>query len=400
LITIAAFLGNSKAKLWIKGRKNIFEYLQQKVSNDVPKAWFHCASLGEFEQARPVLESFRAQHPHFQIILTFFSPSGFEIRKNYDQADIICYLPSDSAHHAKQFLEIIQPSIILWTKYEFWYHYLSQAHKRQIPVVLFSAIFRSNQLFFKWYGSFYRSILSFFNHIFVQDSNSLKLLQAINIAHCSMASDTRFDRVYQIASQVQELEKIEKFKNNTPLLVVGSMWGEDWMVLKDFLKDFQEPLKVIIAPHEIHEKEILSIKNELKGKTILFSEINQTQNPKDFDNLIVNNIGYLSSLYRYGDFAFVGGGFKQGLHNILEPATFGMPIFFGDKAYQKFREAQDLITNGAAFNISNVEQLQLLFTKLYNNKSHYNQIHEISKKYVLDNIGGAEKVLRQAYKYL
>ncbi|KOY84832.1 hypothetical protein AD998_00530 [bacterium 336/3] len=400
LITLAAFLGNSKAKIWIKGRQNLFENLKQKIKTDTPKAWFHCASLGEFEQARPVLEGFRKQHPHFQIILTFFSPSGYEIRKNYDQADVICYLPHDSSSNAKQFLDIIKPNIILWTKYEFWYHYLSQASQKQIPIILFSAIFRKNQLFFKSYGGFHKKILSFFSHIFVQESSSLELLKSINIHHCSIASDTRFDRVFQIASQTQTLEKVEQFKNNTPLLIVGSMWSEDWVILKTFLKDFQEPLKVIIAPHEIHEKEILSIKNELKENTILFSELNQAESPQNYNNLIINNIGYLSALYRYGDFAFVGGGFKQGLHNILEPATFGMPIFFGNKAYQKFREAQDLIAKGGAFSINNAENFKLLFSKLYKEKSFFEKTAQICKEYVIQNIGGAGKVLEEVAKLL
>jgi 3-deoxy-D-manno-octulosonic-acid transferase len=395
-ITLAAFLGNTKARLWLKGRRNVFDYLHQKIAQQSPKAWFHCASLGEFEQARPVLEAFRKKYPHFQIVLTFFSPSGYEVRKNYDQADVICYLPSDSSSNAKTFLQIVQPRIIFWTKYEFWYHYLSKAHQLQIPTLLFSAIFRKNQLFFKFYGGFYRNILSFFSHIFVQDAPSLSLLQSVKIKHCSIAPDTRFDRVFQIASQAKNFDKVEQFKNGVPLFIVGSMWSEDWAVIKHFLKTFKEPLKVIIAPHEIHEKEILSIKNDLKGKTLLFSEINQVENVRDFDNLIINNVGYLSTLYRYADFAWIGGGYKQGLHNILEPATFGMPIFFGNKAYQKFREAQELISLGGAFSIKNVEEFLLLFSKLYSEQSFLSKVSAISRNFVEKNIGGTQQVLQKA----
>jgi len=399
-IHLAATLGNKKAQLWVEGRKNIFNQIKGKLDAQKPKAWFHCASLGEFEQARPVLEEFRKQKPDYQIILTFFSPSGYEVRKNYDQADIICYLPSDTAQNALKFLEAIQPNIIFWTKYEFWYHYLRQAHQQQIPVILFSAIFRKNQLFFKFYGGFYKKILSFFRHIFVQDKDSLELLQAQGIQNVAVAFDTRFDRVFQIASQAQELELVAQFKNNQPTLVVGSLWQEDWEVIRGFLDGFQEPLKLIIAPHEISEKTIQMLQKELKSKTLLFSEITNVQNLSEYNNLIINNVGYLSALYRYGDFAFVGGGFKQGLHNILEPATFGMPVLFGNKAHQKFREAQELLKLKGAFEVGNSEEFTLYFSKLYSDKNYWLQTAQITKNYIQGNIGGTSKVLELALKHL
>jgi len=394
-------LWSKKARLWQNGRKNIFNFLQKKFQHwqNSSIAWFHCASLGEFEQARPVLEKFREIYPHFQIVLTFYSPSGYEVRKNYPHADFICYLPEDSPQNAKKFLKMLNPTIVFWTKYEFWYHYLNQIHQKSIPVILFSAIFNEKQLFFRKSLQLHRKMLQFFQHIFVQDEKSLMLLQNIGIKHCSRANDTRFDRVWQIAQQTKEIEKVRQFKNDTPLLIVGSAWQEDWQVIRIFLQKFTKPLKLIIAPHEIDEGFLNVIQNNFKQVTF-FSKLQEIPKPENYNVLIVDTVGHLSALYRYGDFAWVGGGFKQGLHNILEPATFGMPIFFGNKAFQKFREAQELIQKQGAFAIDNAEELFEIFTKLYENNELRLEKKHITQNYVQEHTGGTETILAKIAEIL
>lgn len=389
-----ASIWNKKALLWVAGRKNVLLFLKEKIHSSKPKVWFHCASLGEFEQARPVLESFRQAYPDFQILLTFFSPSGYEVRKNYSHADIICYLPEDNRRNARKFLEIVNPTIICWTKYEFWYHYLHQAHQKNIPVVLFSAIFREKQLFFHKSIRLYKDMLHFFQYIFVQDDTSLQLLKNIGLTHCSQAKDTRFDRVWQITQQSQKIEEINNFKNNLPLLIIGSAWLEDWQLIKDFLKHFKQPLKLIIAPHEVSSYYLNTIQQDC-GEVIFFSKIKETQNIENYQFLLVDTIGHLSALYRYADFAWVGGGFKQGLHNILEAATFGMPIFFGNKAYQNFKEAQDLISLQGAFAIANTNEFTAIFSNLYNNPENLQEKKRVTQNYVRENTGGSEKIMQK-----
>lgn len=385
---------NKKAKLWALGRKNVFSLIQEKINPTQERAWFHCASLGEFEQARPVLESFREYYPDFQIVLTFYSPSGYEVKKNYPKADVISYLPEDNPQNAKKFLDLVSPSLICWTKYEFWYHYLNIAHQKNIPIILFSAIFRENQLFFRKSVQLYRKMLHFFTHIFVQDEASLCLLQKIQIQHCSLVKDTRFDRVWQIAQQLQEIDLVRHFKNNQPLLIVGSAWGEDWQVISQFLRKWHKPLKVIIAPHEISIHRLKSIEKDC-GKVVFFTQIDKTKNIEDFNFLVVDTVGHLSALYRYADFAWIGGAFKQGLHNILEAAVFGMPIFFGDKAYQKFNEAKELINLQGAFPFGNADSLLEAFTELYENTNLLEEKKQITRKYIQDNIGGSKKIIQK-----
>lgn len=389
-----AILWNKKARLWVRGRRNTFDTLKQKISTEQARVWFHCASLGEFEQARPVLEAFRKHYPNYQIVLTFYSPSGYEVRKNYPHADIIAYLPEDSPNNAQKFLDIVSPILICWTKYEFWYFYLQQARQRNIPVILFSAIFRENQLFFRKSIRLYKDMLHCFQHIFVQDLHSLKLLKSIGISYCSQANDTRFDRVWQITEQSQEIETIQKFKNNTPLLIVGSAWLEDWQLIKNFLKEFKSPLKVIVAPHEI-SSEYLNIIEKDCNEAVFFSKMHEIENIADYKFLIVDTIGHLSALYRYADFAWVGGGFKQGLHNILEAATFGMPIFFGNQAYQKFKEAQDLIELKGAFAVASTTDFLNIFSDLYSNPDTLQEKKSITQNYVQNNIGGSEKIIQK-----
>jgi 3-deoxy-D-manno-octulosonic-acid transferase len=397
---------NKKAKLWIDGRKQSLNAVRRPHSiTQSPIAWFHCASLGEFEQGRPVIEKYRETFPDHKIVLTFFSPSGYEVRKNYAGADFICYLPADTPAKARDFIEKINPSIAFFVKYEFWYNYLRILHEKQIPVISFSAIFRENQIFFKWYGGFHRNILKYFTHIFVQNQSSLNLLQNIGIQNVTVGGDTRFDRVKQIAEARKSLSIIETFKDGKSLLIIGSCWQEDFEVLLPFLNNFEEELKVIIAPHEIHEEEIERWSKELKYDSIKYSQIapqppegesksNSEIPPLGAEGLFINNIGMLSSLYQYADFAWIGGAYGKGLHNILEAATFGLPIFFGNKNYKKFKEAVDLERLAGAKAIENTEAFEIEFRKLYDDLLLRKQKTEIIKKYVEENTGGTDKVIR------
>lgn len=395
---------NQKAKLWIQGRRlNIHDSISENLPFKI--AWFHCASLGEFEQGRPVIERFRETFPTYKIVLTFFSPSGYEVRKDYTGADFIYYLPSDTPSNAKDFIEKINPSIAFFVKYEFWYNYLRILHEKQIPIISFSAIFRPNQLFFKWYGGFYRNILTYFDHIFVQNQSSLELLKNINIQKVTVGGDTRFDRVKQLAENQKSLPIIEQFKDGKPLLIIGSCWQEDFAVIVPFLNNFTKDLKVIIAPHEIHESEIEGWQKELKGSSVKYSEISTNtffSNAQSLipNTLIIDNIGMLSSLYQYADFAWIGGSYGKGLHNILEAATFGLPIFFGDKNYKKFKEALDLEQLMGAKAIDNSDEFALEFQKLYDTIELRKQKSDIIKKYVEENLGGTEKIIKYVVEVL
>lgn len=427
-IRIVAFF-NPKAKLWVEGRrdwerryKEMYDvgcmmydlkeggdkntsYIIHHTSNILHPtskklAWFHCASLGEFEQGRPVIEAFRAKYPDFKILLTFFSPSGYEIRKNYAGADFICYLPADTPTNARNFIEIFQPTIVYFVKYEFWRNYLTELNKRNIPVVAFSVIFRPSQAFFQWYGGFFKKILFNFKHILVQNKISEKLLQSIDYKDFTLAGDTRFDRVKQIVESIKEIEFAQRFKNNQKLLIIGSAWQEDIDCVFGNNTEKIENLKFIIAPHEIHDNHILAWQKQIPYSSIRYSEVKPDTQLSDYQCLIIDNIGMLSSLYQYADFAFIGGSFRKGLHNILEAATFGMPIFFGNKKFQKFKEATDLVELEGAFSVENSADFWSKFTNLYANENLRKEKAYICKKYVLDNIGATQKVLEITEKLL
>ena len=392
-------------------------------SEIAPTIWFHAASLGEFEQGRPVIEAVRKQYPEAKLVLTFFSPSGYEIRKDYDQVDLVCYLPADTPANVKRFLDAISPSMALFIKYEFWHNYLHELKKRQIPTVLFSAIFRPNQLFFKWYGGFYRQMLFCFDHVLVQNHESEELLKSIDYPHTILAGDTRLDRVAQIANQAKYYPEIEAFKGEMPLLIVGSAWPDDMEVLIPFLNQFSQPLKVIIAPHEINIEQIQKWQAQLQKTSLRFTvyslqftEEGQEQRKKEggrdatFDTLnsdldtphsslltshylFLDTIGMLSSIYHYADFVYIGGAFGDGLHNILEPAVFGMPIFFGQPHYKKFQEAHDLLHFGGAITVANTPELEHAFTKVYDNQELRQQKAKICLRYVKQNSGATNKVM-------
>lgn len=388
LLTIVAPF-NPKARLWVDGRRDWITKLTQKLANNnKPVAWFHAASLGEFEQGRPVIEAFRQQYPNFAIVLTFFSPSGYEVRKHYEGADYILYLPVDTPANAQAFVSLVKPQITFFIKYEFWYHYLRALKAAQVPVLSFSAIFRPSQLFFKPWGGFYRNLLTYFNHILVQNQESVTLLDSIQINPVTLAGDTRFDRVAQVAAAKKAIPLASAFKNGKPVLVVGSAWPEDMAVLIPFLNSFDKPLKAIIAPHEIHNDEIERWQTQLTKSSVCFSQATEAE-VSTTEILFIDNVGMLTSLYQYGEFAFIGGAFKQGLHNILEAATFGMPLFFGPE-YSKFQEAVDLVQEGAAFPVGTTVELNQLFQKQYANPS---EAARISRAYVQRNIGATGKVM-------
>ena len=385
---------NKKAMLLKNGRANWKNtQIALKGNNSQTLAWFHCASLGEFEQARPVLEKYKTLHPEHKILLSFFSPSGYEIRKNYPHADYIVYLPADTSSNAAQFIAIWKPSIAYFVKYEFWHHYTLELKKNNIPLVSFSSIFRENQVYFKLYGGFFGAILKRFSMHFVQDELSAQLLKSIGIENVKMAGDTRFDRVIEICKQAKEIELARLFtQNNENTLVIGSAWHQDMEVLLPIINNETIQLKYIIAPHEIHENEIQELISKItSGKAIRYSQAT-SENVLDAKVLIIDNIGMLSSLYKYGTIAYIGGAFGKGLHNILEAATYGMPIIFGPK-YTKFNEAKELIAAGGAFSINNTQEAQSRLVNFLLNKEVLVHTSQISYNYVIQKGGATEVIL-------
>lgn len=380
-----------KASLFVTGRKNIFQRLESALAgNTSPVIWVHCASLGEFEQGRPVIEKFKSEVPDHKILLTFFSPSGYEVRKSYDKADFVFYLPWDTARNASRFIQLTKPVLALFVKYEFWYHYSHQLYKRKIPLLSISAIFRPEQIFFKSYGNLYRKILQHFSWFFVQNDESVRLLQSIGLSDVTRAGDTRFDRVNQLVKKGEEIEVAKNFKGSDKVMVIGSCWPEDMEVLTPFINEHHYSLKFIVAPHEITEAFISEIEQAVSAKTIRYSRA--TTNLEDSEVLIIDNVGMLGKLYKYGEFAYVGGAFGKGLHNILEAACYGIPIFFGDKNYLKFQEAVDLINRGGAFEVGDYRELKSKYESV-NIPQNFLLACEVTRSYVEENLGATEKIM-------
>lgn len=399
LLIKPASLFNHKIKAFVTGRQSVFRELETKVGvSKTPLIWVHCASLGEFEQGRPLIEAFKTGFPAYKILLTFFSPSGYEVRKNYDKADHVLYLPMDTPGNARKFVEITKPVLAIFIKYEFWYNYCHELKRQHIPLLSVSSIFRKDQIFFQPYGKFFRKILANFSHFFVQTDTSVKLLKSIGIDHCTQAGDTRFDRVYQVVKQAREIPVAKKFKGTEQVFVVGSCWPEDLDVLIPFINEKSYGLKFIIAPHEISESFIQQIEGSLQAKCIRYSQAEEL-NLDEYQVLIIDNIGMLASLYRYGEFAFVGGAFGKGLHNILEAACYGVPIFFGNRNYEKFAEANDLIMRGGAFEISDYPDLKAKY-EMINVPQNFLLACEVTKHYVEENVGATEKIMNYCRQYL
>ncbi|MES2138594.1 MAG: glycosyltransferase N-terminal domain-containing protein [Bacteroidota bacterium] len=396
-----ASLFNPKAKLWIDGRKNIFEKLKSEIRNlkfDAPESqliWFHCASLGEFEQGRPLMEKIKKEQPESKILLTFFSPSGYEVRKNYAGADCIFYLPMDTPSYVKKFIEIIKPEIAIFVKYEFWFNYLNELKKQRVPTYLICGIFRKDHYFFKNYGAWFRKQLNTFTHFYLQDESSLNSLNSIGYHNATVAGDTRFDRVFEISKSVKQIDIVRQFVTDKKVFIAGSTWGEDLKIISNF--NFKnESFKLIVAPHEIDETSIQSIIQQFNNSTIVRHSQANELNIKTADVLIIDNIGMLSSLYQYGTIAFIGGGFGKNIHNILEPATFGLPIIFGPK-YHNFIEAKELIQLGGAYSISSSDEFKKI-VDLLSRPEALTKAASTSKNYVLSHIGATDKILRSIFK--
>lgn len=384
LVYLVSFL-NNKAKLWIKGRSS------QRVQPLASSIWFHFASLGEFEQGRPVLEQIRTSYPGKPIVVTFFSPSGYEIRKNTSLADAVYYLPLDTAANAKQFIDTFKPVMAIFTKYEYWYHYFNELHKQHIPLYLISGIFRPGQVFFRWYGGIHRKMLKLVTWFFVQDIPSKHLLHDRGITNVTISGDTRFDRVWANAQQPKALPKIAQFKNGQKLFIAGSTWPADEKLLAALITTHPD-WKFIIAPHEIGGEKVSNLVNLLpKESTVRYSQLTTHHLP--LATLIIDNIGMLSSLYQYADIAYIGGGFGAGIHNTLEAAAFGMPVIFGPK-FEKFKEAKDLVELNAGFSISTAEELISTAGSLMADKALRDGAAATAKKYVEEHIGATDTIIK------
>lgn len=388
-----ASLFNPKAKKWILGRAN----WENQIPSDFRKsnnAWFHFASLGEYEQGKPLLQKFIDRFPNHKIVITFFSPSGYEVRKTSPMAHLILYLPLDTRVNATKFVQAINPQMVFITKYEYWYHFFTELKKRNIPLFMVSAIFRPNQVFFKFYGGLHRKILNCVTHFFVQNQTSVSLLKTIALNNATLVGDTRFDTVTNTLKTVKSFEIIEDFCDDEPTLIAGSTWLKDEVLLTKMLNLYPN-YKLIIAPHEIGDSRILEIE-KLFSNTIKYSEIVEKQISKielvNYKTLIIDNIGMLPSLYQYGKIAYVGGGFGVGIHNTLEAAAFGLPVLFGPN-FQKFAEAKDLIKIKAAFTFANQNELNEVFEKLVNDTNFCVQAGNKAKVYVERHIGASQKII-------
>lgn len=371
--------------------------LREKIDRNAKYIWFHAASLGEFEQGRPLMEKIKADHPEYKILLTFFSPSGYEVRKNYNGADVICYLPFDTPYRVKKFLKLARPSMAVFIKYEFWGNYLKELKNNGIPVYIISAIFRPDQLFFQWYGKSYRQMLDNFTHLFVQDERSRKLLEDFGIRKVSVTGDTRFDRVLDIHKQAREISLVEKFVSGTkakqPItLVAGSSWPQDEEILIPYFHAHPE-MKLIIAPHEIHREHLIAIESMLKRPSIRLSEAHE-EDLSTKDCLIVDSFGLLSSIYRYGQIAYIGGGFGAGIHNTLEAAVYGIPVVFGPK-YYKFKEAKDLIAVGGGFSVSDAAVFRARMDELLNDRQRLESAGKAAGDFVYQQAGATEQILKK-----
>lgn len=343
------------------------------------------------------MEQLKRQYPDHRILLSFFSPSGYEIRKNYNGADHVCYLPADTPSNARRWMEVTRPVLAIFIKYEFWLNFSSQLKKNRVPLILVSGIFRPDQVFFRSYGSLFRRILRNFDHFFVQNNTSMELLESIGLKNVTLSGDTRFDRVFQITNVKDTVPVADSFKGNEKVMVIGSCWPEDMDILAPFINE--TPVKFILAPHDISEGFLSDIEHMLDEKTIRYSRVNSDVDLSDIKVLLVDNIGLLSKLYRYGEFAYVGGAFGKGLHNILEAACYGIPIFFGNQNYEKFREAKDLIMQGGAFEIGSFPELREKY-ELVNMPENFLLACEVTRTYVLNNLGATEKVMRYCREVL
>lgn len=400
---IAVF--NKKIALFVDGRKDVFFQLEDSFNTEDKVIWFHCASLGEFEQGRPIIEKLKLQASNskskfykFKVLVTFFSPSGYEVRKNYDVADLVTYLPLDTKKNAEKFVEIINPVMAIFVKYEFWPNLLRELKNKRIKTILVSGIFRKDQSFFKAYGNWMRKSLYTFSHFFVQNDVSVKLLNTIGFDNVTLSGDTRFDRVFEITQQEIRLDFAKEFKRDKTILIAGSTWSKDEELLVDFINNnelknshLRRGEKYIIAPHNINPENIKKLKQIINKKVVLYSE-KEAKNLSEYQVLIIDTIGILTQIYKYGDIAYVGGGFGSGIHNILEPATFGIPIIIGPN-YQKFNEAKDLIDEKACISVQNSIEFDNAITLLFSDDDLRKNKGNIAKEYIANNVGSTQTIM-------
>jgi 3-deoxy-D-manno-octulosonic-acid transferase len=394
-IGIAA-LRNKKAKQWKEGRRNIFAKMAAAIKPNERIVWVHAASLGEFEQGRPIIEQIKREQPEIKILLTFFSPSGYEIRKNYEGADYIFYLPIDRRSCARRFIEIVRPEAAIFIKYEFWLNYLAELRERNIPTYIVSTIFRRNSIFFRPWGGAWRKALGTFSTLFVQNEESKQLLKEIGITNVVVAGDTRFDRVAAIAKAAKKIPLIERFKGESPLFVAGSTWGPDEQILIELIND-NPSIRFVIAPHEMDEARIKHLIASIKGGAVRYTDSSEDSDFSQQQVLILDTVGILSSVYGYATWSYIGGGFGVGIHNTLEAATFGLPIAFGPK-YQKFKEACDMVALGAAKSITSYDELKQWFEPLRDDKELLTKVSGSAKGYAEANCGATELIVKAVLK--
>lgn len=399
VISIAGFflkivaLFSPKIKLFIEGRKNVFSILEEKIKPSDKTIWFHSASLGEYEQGLPVIEKIKEKYPSHKIVVTFFSPSGYEVRKNNTVADVTVYLPLDSKSNAKRFLKLVHPEFVFFIKYEFWLNYLKELEKSKTPTYLISGIFRDSQMFFKWYGSFYRNALKAFTYFFVQNESSKQKIETIGFKNVILSGDTRFDRVAAILERDNTLDYIENFKNNQPTIVIGSSWPKDEALIAEYINQAPDNIKFIIAPHNIKTDQINALKSLLTKSTILYSE-KEEKDLLNYNVFIIDTVGLLTKIYSYATIAYVGGGFgNPGIHNILEPATFGIPIVIGPN-FANFAEAVSLVELEGCISVSTFNELKTVFDRLLNDDIFYKEKSKICKSFIQENKGATDTIMR------
>lgn len=391
-IKLAALFGHRKAKLMIEGHKNTFPLLAERLRDGVPYFWFHVSSLGEFEQGRPVIERLRETHPEYRVVLTFFSPSGYEAAKKYQSADVICYLPFDTRRNVARFLNLVKPQKAFFIKYEFWPNFLKGLKRRNIPVYSVSSIFRENQVFFKTFDWGYRKTLRCFKHLFVQNKKSKELLSGIGIDNVTIIGDTRFDRVVKIAADAKQLALVEAFAQGNKVFVAGSSWGPDEDIFLRYFNEHRNGWKLIIASHEVTETRLADIQSKFNGKCVRYTQASM-DDVKNADCLLVDCFGLLSSIYRYGEVAYVGGGFGVGVHNLLEAAVYAMPVFFGPNN-RKFQEAAKLKECGGGIEISDYAGFEKMMDTFVADDAVLKKAGDAAGKYVASNSGATHKLLK------
>ncbi|MFA5419281.1 MAG: glycosyltransferase N-terminal domain-containing protein [Bacteroidales bacterium] len=394
-----AALFNPKARLWVDGRKQLVTRIKHEVVTESPLVWFHCASLGEFEQGRPVIEALKKQFPNIKILLTFFSPSGFEVRKNYNHADWVYYLPVDTKKNARELVVHLKPALVIFVKYEFWFNYMDVLYQNKIPTLFLSVIFRPSQHFFKVWGGWFRRQLHKVTFFFVQDELSAELLKRAGINNFEVAGDTRFDRVVELSKQPHQFSEIESFKQNSRLIVGGSTWPVDENLLLEVLKNTSSEIKLLLAPHLVDDNHIAAIVNKFSAfHPVLYTNL-KSGIPEQSRVLILNTIGLLSQLYPYTELAYIGGGFGVGIHNLPEAATYGIPVVFGPN-HQRFKEANDLKNLGGGFSVNNQKEGVETVLRLLSDEDERKSAGKAAREYIHNHAGATLKIVKMAAEYL